>query len=985
MQILNRLLFSVLLSFIVSLGYAKNNPEFLNYLHDPWVDSTLNKMSLDEKIGQLFIAQIYSNKDLSDNDPIYTKIEKDHIGGVIFMQGSAKSQASITNTLQQKSKIPLLVTMDAEYGPGFRLDDAPKYPVQMALGAIQNDSLIYRMGFEIGTQLRRIGVHVNFAPVADVNSNPNNPVINFRSFGEDPKVVAHKSWLYAKGLQDAGVLAVAKHFPGHGDTKIDSHLGLPVISHSFARLDSVEFYPFRELVKDGIGGVMTAHLHVKAFDPNSNIPASLSKNLVHNKLIDDFGFSGIVFTDAMNMNGVAKQFSDGQATVKALQAGNDMLETVPNLEVRIKAVKQAIKKGRLSQKDIDFKCRKVLALKKWLQLDNYHPVNITNIETDLNKPEYQLTKHRLHEESLTVLKNDSQLMPLLRLDTLKVAALSIGTGKETAFQDMLTNYMHVDFFNLKKDAGQDEIAKLTNELNPYNLIICGIHDMRLSVSGHYGLTPIINQMLDSIAGKKHIVALFGNPYSLNYLNNAGKAQGLLVTYQENKITQEQAAQAIFGGISANGKLPVNVNSEFKLNDGLVLKKNDRFKYTIPEEVGMSSSYLEHKIDSIAKLGVEKKAFPGCEVLVAKDGKIVFQKCYGYFTYNKIRPFRKNDIFDWASITKITGPLPALIKLYDEGFLKLDVPFSVYWPDFIHSNKSKMTVREILAHQAGLQPWIPFYQNTLKKNGHLKTSVFKDHPTSVFDIRVSSHLFMNEHYKKKMFDEIRDSELLPKKKYTYSGLAFYLFPTIIRNLTGEDYQTYLKSNFYAPLGANTVTYNAYEHYPKSEIIPTEKDTYFRKELLQGFVHDEGAAMMGGVSGNAGLFGTATDLAKIMEMYLQYGWYGGTRFLDSTSIREFTRIQYPENENRRGLGFDKPYIDNYKNKLKDAYPAVDASPESFGHSGYTGTFAWADPKNKLLFVFFSNHVYPTRNNSKIFDLNIRPAMHQAIYDSLKRPLP
>ena len=981
MRILNRLLLSLFFLSFILISQAQTNPGFLNYLQDQWVDSTLNNMSLNEKIGQLFIAQIYSNKDLPDNAPIYKKITQDHIGGVIFMKGSAKSQASITNKLQQKSKIPLLITMDAEWGPGFRLEDAPKYPVQMALGAIQKDSLIYRMGYEIGTQLKRIGVHVNYAPVADVNSNPANPVINYRSFGEDPDKVAHKTWLYAHGMQDAGVLSVAKHYPGHGDTRIDSHLGLPVIKHDFNRLDSVELVPFDYLIQKGIGGIMTGHLQVEAFDPNSNIPASLSKNLVQNKLIDDLGFSGLVFTDAMNMSGVSKQFGDEQATVMALQAGNDLLETVPNLNERIEAVKQALKDGQLTEAQIDQKCRKVLALKRWLHLDQYQPVETKSLEHDLKNPEYLLTRRLLHEESLTLLKNDGQLMPLQKLDTLKIAVLSIGTSKSTYFQKMLSNYMEVDLFNLKKDAGQMEIEKLARELKPYNLVICGIHDMNLSISGHYGLTPVINDMLAAIAQKSQIVVLFGNPYALNFLKKAEKAQGLLVTYQENRITQELAAQAIFGAINVDGKLPVNVNYEFKLNDGLSLKKNGRFKYTIPEEVGISSSYLEHNIDSIAELGLKEKAFPGCQVLVAKDGKIVFQKCYGFFTYDKQRPVQKDDIYDWASITKITGPLPALIKLYSEQKFKLDVPFSVYWPDFKNSNKASITAREILAHQAGLQPWIPFYQNTLRKSGHLKTSVFKDHPTSNFDLRVSSHLYMNEHYKTKMFDEIRDSELLPKKKYTYSGLAFYLFPTIIENLTGEDYQEYLHTHFYSPLGASSVTYNAYKHFPQGMVIPTEKDNYFRKELLQGFVHDEGASMMGGVSGNAGLFGTATDLAKIMQMYLQYGQYGGVQYLDSASIREFTKIQYPENENRRGLGFDKPYIDNQENKLKDAYPAVDASTESFGHSGYTGTFTWADPKNNLLFIFFSNHVYPSRNNSKIFDLNIRPAMHQAIYDSLK----
>ncbi|WP_159517855.1 glycoside hydrolase family 3 N-terminal domain-containing protein [Sunxiuqinia indica] len=981
MQILTRLLFSVFLCLPVLFSFAENKPDFLNYTNDSWVDSTLKQMSLDEKIGQLFIAQVYSQKDLPENAEILSKIKDFHIGGIIFMQGTPERQAKITNQLQAESEIPLLITMDGEWGPGFRLTGAPKYPVQMALGAIQQDSLIYQMGYEIGEQMKRIGVHINFAPVADVNSNPDNPVINYRSFGEDPQNVARKTWLYTKGMQDAGILAVAKHFPGHGDTQTDSHLGLPVIKHSIERLDSIELFPFTYLIKKGVGGIMTAHLHVEAYDPESNIPASLSTNLVQNKLIDDLGFQGLVITDAMNMHGVSKQFSDGEATVKALIAGNDMMEIVPNLGERIKAVKQAIENGDLSEDAINHKCRKILALKKWLKLDEYKKCVIDGIATDYDKPEYQATKRQLHEQSLTLLNNNNQLLPLQKLDTLKIAAISIGTAHETYFQKMLANYMAVDFFNLAKNATQKDIEKLKLELKPYNLIVVGIHDMRLSISGHYGLSPIINNALEAFSPTKQITVLFGNPYALNYLNNAKHSDALLITYQENQTTQELAAQAIFGGIDVNGKLPVRVNDDFLMNQGISIKKNGRFKYSIPEEVGMSSSFLNFKIDSIVNRGLKEKAFPGCQILVAKDGQVVFHKCYGYFTYDKKRSVEKTDIYDWASLTKITGPLPALIKLHSEKKIDLDLPFSFYWPDFRNSNKDKITSREILAHQAGLLPWINYYEKTVRKNGQLKSSVFRDHPTTTFNLRVSSHLYMNNHYVDEIYSEIRDSRLLPRKKYTYSGLGFYLFPRVIEDLTGENYENYLKKEFYLPLGASSVTYNAYRYFPQQVIVPTEQDNVFRKELLQGFVHDEGASMMGGVSGNAGLFGTATDLAKIMQMYLQYGKYANQQLLDSASVREFTRIQYPENENRRGLGFDKPYIDNRENKLKDAYPAVSASPESFGHSGYTGTFAWADPENDLLFIFFSNRVYPTRENSGLFDLNIRPALHQVLYDSLK----
>ena len=314
-------------------------------------------------------------------------------------------------------------------------------------------------------------------------------------------------------------------------------------------------------------------------------------------------------------------------------------------------------------------------------------------------------------------------------------------------------------------------------------------------------------------------------------------------------------------------------------------------------------------------------------------------------------------------------------------INLDAPFSNYWTDFKNSNKKDIKVREVLAHQAQLQSWIAFWQMTVTENGKLDKKIFKTHPSKNFNVRVSEKLYMNSSFRKTMFDTIRNSELLPRKKYLYSGLSFYLYPEMISTFTGQVYEDYLKKTFYQPLGANSVTYNAYKHFPLKQIIPTESDDFFRKEQLRGFVHDEGAAMMGGISGNAGLFGTINDLAKIFQMYLQKGYFGGRRYISEKTMNEFTRIQFPENENRRGLGFDKPLIDNDKNKLADAYPAVSASKNSFGHSGYTGTFAWADPVTGLLFIFMSNRVLPTRENPKLYDFNIRTAMHQAIYDSLE----
>ena len=974
------LLFIGLSGLLTSTVQAASPPPFTVYLHDPWVNKQLSRMSVDEKIGQLFIVPAYSRQPQPDS-VLLRSIRHYGIGGLLFMQGKAVNQVNLVNSYQQAGKVPLLVAMDAEWGPAFRLKHTPRYPVQMALGAIQQDTLIYQMGREVGEELKRLGVNINFAPVADVNNNPDNPVINYRSFGENPVEVARKAWLYAHGMQDAGILAVAKHFPGHGDTSADSHMSLPVVRGDTTRLNRIELYPFRYLINRGIGAVMTGHLRVPALEPDPTCPASLSSRIITGKLRHQYHFRGLIVTDAMNMHGVSDLYTPGAAAVKALQAGNDMLEFVPDLPQALQAVKQAIEDSTLSMASLNGKVRRILALKKWLKLDHYVPVAVTGLSEELQQPRYQLTSRLLQQESLTLLSNDSNLLPLRRLDTLKLAVVSLGSSRPTAFQQMASRYEEIDNFQLRKGATSRDIEHLVDQLQSYNLLLIGIHGLTPWPAHHYGTDPSIIQFLGRVNSRKKILVYFGNPYGLFWLPGCEQASGLLVTYQDNRLTEELAAQAIFGAIGVNGRLPVSVDPHFRLGDGLTTQKIYRLQYSIPEEVGLSAAYLHQKIATIANNAIRRKAFPGCQVIIVKDGQLIFDQCYGYLTYDSIHPLTPDAIYDWASLTKITGPLPALMKLYDEHKFKLDVPFSTYWPAFKGTDKARLTARQILAHQARLQPWIPFWENATMPDGRLKSSVFSSHPTDDYSLRVSAHLYERKDYKKEIYREIKASLLLPRARYTYSGLAFYLFPQIIFNLTGDNYESYLKKKFYGPLGASTVTYNGYKHYPLSRFVPTEDDESFRHEQLRGFVHDEGAAMMGGVSGNAGLFGTGNDLAKIMQMYLQYGYYGGHQFIDSATIKEFTAIQYPKNDNRRGLGFDKPYIQNYRNTLKNAYPAVSASQSSFGHSGYTGTFAWADPAHQLLFIFLSNRVYPTRNNSLIYTLNVRPAIDQVIYDAIR----
>ncbi len=961
------------------LKLTAEEPPFIKYKNDKWVEKQLEQFTLEEKIAQLMMITVYPKQDKASKNAILEKIKEFKPGGILVMQGTPVKTASWINQFQAASETPLLVAIDGEWGPAMRMDSTIVYPYAQTLGAIQDTSSIYQMGRDFGYQLKQLGIHMNFAPVADVNTNPENPVINFRSFGEDKINVAQKAWMVAKGMQDAGVIAVAKHFPGHGDTNTDSHKTLPLVPHPKKRIDNIESYPFRYLTEKGITGIMSGHLNVPALD-ESGKTSSLSKKILSDYLKTEIGFNGFVVSDAITMKGV--QTASGKAELEAIEAGNDMVEFVPDLAKAIKDIKDAISKHQLSEEEINEKCRTILALKRWVGVHQYKATNLNKLTGRLNSPYFEVTNRKLIKGSFTILANN-KVLPVQNLDKAKIATLTIGGEKISVFQRMLAKYTEVDHFFLSKNASDKSWAQLRQKLGNYNLVIAGVDGIHRYSSGKYGTSEIQRQAISDIVNENNsLIVFFGNAYALKHFPNVHHAKGLILAHQNSTLTQELAAQLIFGAFGANGKLPVTVDKRFKVHQGLEVKKNDCFSYTIPEEAGINSNKLQSQVDSLAELGIKKKAYPGCQVLIAKDGNVIFHKCYGFHTYDSIQKVTRENIYDWASVTKVTGPLPALMKFVDEGKINLDAKFSDFWPDFKGSNKENLKFREVLAHQSRLASWIPFWSTTLNEDGELDKNIFTSHPSKKYDVRVSGKMYMNHDFRKEIFDTIRMSELEKRKRYLYSGLSFYLYPQIIENLTGQSYAEYLEQTFYRPLGAYTITYNAYKHFPQNRIIPTENDDFFRMEKLRGFVHDEGAAMMGGISGNAGLFGTTEDLAKVFQMYLQKGYYGGRRYISEQTINEFIKIQYPNDDNRRGLGFDKPLIDNHENELEDAYPAVSSSKSSFGHSGYTGTFAWADPENGLLFIFMSNRVHPSRKNEKLYDLNIRTAMHQAIYDSFEK---
>lgn len=954
------------------------DPPFLN-ANQAWVDSVFKTMTPEERIAQLIMIPVYSNKDQAHIDSVSNLITKYKVGGLIFFQGGPLRQAHMTNRYQRESKVPLMVSIDAEWGLAMRLDSTTKFPYQMALGGIEDEQLIYDMGAEIARQCRRLGVHVNFAPVVDVNNNANNPVIGFRSFGEDKHNVTRKAMAYMRGMQDEKVLANAKHFPGHGDTNVDSHYGLPVLHFSKLRLDSVELYPFRQLMKNGLGSLMVAHMNIPAYDNTPNLASTLSKPIVSDLLKKDLGYKGLVFTDALNMQGVAKYYAPGMVDVKALLAGNDMLLNTMDVKTTIEQVKKAIARGEITQAEVDARCRKVLAAKQWLGLDNWQPIETKNLLADLNNPNAAHLNQRLVEASLTLLRNKNSILPLQRLDTLKIAALAVGTDQPTEFQQQLARYAQVDTFFLTPNTSIAELQALKERLQDYNVVLAGVHKLNLKAgSSNFGITAEMNLFLkDLIRSKPTVVSVFGNVYSLNMLEDLQKADAVVATYQETPLTQDIAAQLIFGGVGAKGKLPVTVNSHFKIGDGLQTKPGLRLAYAQPEAVGLSTAELS-RIDTLVAEAIAARAIPGAQVLVAKDGKVIYQKAYGYHTYDNTRPVQLTDLYDLASVTKISTSLAALMKLDSEGRFDVDNTLGTYLPMAQGTNKENLKYRDILTHQARLQAWIPFWKETVKKNGKFKWATFKADSSRRFPIKVAQNLYMHRKYADKIYKQILESPLNEKEGYVYSDLSFILAPQVVQQITGQDFETYLKESIYQPLGAASLTFNPYKHYAPNQIVPTEQDSLFRRQLLHTTVHDEGAAMLGGVSGHAGLFGNANDVAKLMQLYLNDGSYAGQTYIGGNTVSRYSKCQFCDQGNYRALGFDRP--------AKPGEPNSNAAPgapvESFGHSGFTGTYTWVDPVNNLVYVFLSNRVHPTRENRTLYRLNTRTEALQVVYDALNK---
>ncbi|RBA28582.1 glycoside hydrolase family 3 N-terminal domain-containing protein [Flavobacterium tibetense] len=954
------LIFLLFSSFV--FGQKKSN-----LTQNQWVDSVYNQLSFEERVGQLFMVAAYSNKNEAHNKSIDELVEKYKIGGLIFFQGGPVRQAKLTNRYQAKAKVPLFIGIDAEWGLSMRLDSTYRYPWNMTLGAVKDYNLIEQMGKQMAEQSKRMGIHFNFAPVVDINTNPKNPIIGNRSFGEDKFNVTKAAIALTKGLQNGGVFATAKHFPGHGDTSTDSHHTLPVINFDSKRIHDVELYPYKELIKNGLASVMVAHLSVPSLESRSGYPSSISYNIVTNILKNELGFEGLIFTDALNMKGASNFKQPGDIDLEAFLAGNDVLLFAENVPVAITKFKSAFESGNLTAERLEYSVKKILKYKYLSDLQNYKEVNLTNLFNDLNQSKYDAMNFKLYENALTILKNKDKILPIKRLEKEKIAYIKLGNDSHEDFFQKLNQFAEVT------EIQSTNIDSVLVELETYSKVIIGYHKADGAWKNHdLSIKELL--WLDKIAKQnKTIAVFFTKPYSLLKIPDFKNLEGVIVAYQNNIFANTVAAEAIFGAIDVHGKIPVSIGNHFEVNEGLELNKINRLGFAAPENVGMDANKLA-KIDSISNYAINKKITPGMQILVARKGKVIYQKSFGHHTYDKTTAVKNDDLYDVASLTKILATLPNLMIQFDKGKINLNSKLGTLLPEFKKSDKANATVLDMLTHQARFHPWIAFYKATLDSVNKPSLKYYRNRYSEEFPINVAEQLYLRKDYNDTILKTIANSKLLPKVQYKYSDFSFILMKEYLERITDKPLDELSNDNFYKLIGANRMLYNPLKKFKKEAIIPSEIDNYFRYDTIQGYVHDMAAAMQGGVAGHAGIFSNSLDVAKMMQLFLQKGNYGDHQFFTEETFQKFNTCYFCKDQNRRGLGFDKPQLG------QEGPTCGCVSMTSFGHTGFTGTMAWADPDKELVYVFLSNRTYPDANTNLLSKENIREKIQKIIYEAI-----
>lgn len=934
---------------------------------DKWVDSVYNQMPFNEKVGQLFMVAAYSNKDSIHVNGLDKLISDYKIGGLIFFQGGPVRQAKLTNRFQSKSKLPLFIGIDAEWGLSMRLDSTYKFPWNSTLGAIRDLKLIEKMGEQLGKESKRMGIHFNFAPVLDINTNPKNPIIGHRSFGEDKVNVTDRAIALMTGVQNQGVFATGKHFPGHGDTATDSHYALPLVNFSRERLENVELYPYKRMFDEGLESVMVAHLNVPSLEARPEVPTSLSYNVVTDLLKKEMAFDGLIFTDALNMKAASNFKKPGDIDLEAFLAGNDILLFAENVPVAVEKITAAYNEGLVTDERLAYSVKKILHYKYKIGLNKYKPIDETNLMSDINPSSNNALQYELFENAVTLLKNDNAILPIKELNK-KIAYVKLGDDSNTKFLSTLKKYTDVT------EVTSDNIDSLNVQLKNFDIVIVGFHKSDKAWKKHDFTETELLWLQEIAKNNKVILDVFAKAYSLLPITTFDEIESVIVSYQNGDIPQEVSAELIFGAIDAKGKLPVSINDFFKVNDGLSSEKINRIGFTAPENVGMSSAKLA-TIEALANKAIDGKMAPGMQILVARKGKVIYQKSFGYHTYDKLVKVQNSDIYDVASITKMVSTLPNVMQVFDQGKVTLDTKLGEMLPIFQGSDKQDITFKELLSHYARLQAWEPFYKETLDADNCPADKYYSLTYKEGYTKQVAENLFISDNYKDVILKKIVDSKLSDKKEYKYSDFTFIILKEYLEKITGKSLDILSTHNFYNMIGMSNTMYNPLRKFDMRVIPPTDNDTYFRHTTIQGYVHDMEAAMEGGIAGHAGIFSNAMDVAKMMQMYLNKGNYGGIQYFSNATFDVFNACHFCAEGNRRGLGFDKPQLG------KEGPTCGCVSMSSFGHTGFTGTMAWADPETEIIYVFLSNRTFPDSNASnKLSKENIREDIQKIIQESI-----
>lgn len=957
-----------------------------------WVDSVYNSLTTEQRVAQLICARA-NQPDKPFYEDVTKYIKQYNIGGVCFFRADAEAQVKQTNDWQALAQTPLMVSIDAEWGLAMRVKNTLSYPYAMTLGAISDDQLIYQMGQQIAEQCRRMGIHVNFAPVVDVNSNAANPIIGMRSFGENPEKVGEKGTAYALGMQSMGMITTMKHFPGHGNTATDSHQTLPTVNRTLEEVRDIELAPFHHLIDHGVNGAMVGHLYFPAIEKVKNTSSSLSHGVVTDLLKEEMGFGGLIFTDGLDMKGVSEKVRQDSVPYVAFMAGNDVLILPTNIPFAIKTIKAAAERDPNAAARLEESCKKILRFKYRIGLNQYKPSSTANLMTDLKKQEYKDLRQRLYDEAITVLRNEGQVIPLD--NSKKLAVVTIGNTKNDVNEGLSKNGISATSFVVSKDAIASKSAEWLKKLESYDLVVVNIEKTTMYANKNYGITEETVKFFNRLVAQNDVILnLFACPYALDLFRINNSVKGVVVAYQDEVPAVNSLVKLLSGEMEALGTLPVST-SKFKCGDGIVgqpkkkvhvlptkeqpqpspvMQMPDKAQAPSTLPSGKMNAKYERKLDSVVRLGMKKRAYPGCQLVVMKDGKMVYDKCFGYFTYGGEHQVGPDDLYDIASCTKIFASTLAIMKLYDDGLIDLNKTLADFFPYLKDNAHGKLKIIELMTHQAGLKAWVPFYKVTVDEFGPMSeyyTTKIDEYHT----VRVAENLYLVNDYEDRIFDSVSKTAL-GKKKYLYSDMGFYYIPKIVKQLTNQNIEDYLNEHFYYPMNLTRIGYKPLNRFLREEIAPTENDTVFRKQLVWGDVHDQAAAMFGGVAGHAGLFSNAHDLAAIMQMLMDNGMYQGVRYLKPETVRYFTTAPFADsNDNRRGIGFDKLP----KGKKGSFTPSKSGSMKGYGHTGFTGTFVWADPENNTVIVFLSNRVYPNAEPNTLVKMGLRSVLHDIVYEA------